>query len=133
MATMAGSPSVSIGTVLTRPTVIIDGVSYELRHPEELSVLQFHEIARNGRRIDALFEQDELSAEDQRKLANILEATVRAELIAGDDVLAKLSPVHRLRIIRSYAALQRLALQSLGATLPTVPQHDPGADEVNQS
>ena len=61
-----------LSTLIERPTIIVDGVSYEIMSPDELSVLDHHRLGSWGKQLDALMDIESLDDEGEKKLSCML-------------------------------------------------------------
>ena len=95
-------PLLDLDTLLHRPTVRIDGVSYELRTEDEMSIVESHEVTQQGKRLDKLLGQETLSDPDKKTLVALLDTLCRRVLLAPDDVHAKLRDPQRGRISKLF-------------------------------
>jgi len=107
-------PSLDISTLVERPRVIIDGESFDMRHPDEFSLVEQLRLMRQARR---LVELVHALTSDQSTDPTVIEArereydaivnnTCRAVLLAPDDIHAKLREEHRVAISRAFTRLQ---------------------------
>lgn len=100
-----------------RPAVGIDGGSYGLRAADEFSIAEFHKLGRLGRRLDALMAlETALTDAQQQEVSTVLDTICQQVLDAPPEVHAKLRDLHRLRICRTFTALQGESLEPVGAT-----------------
>ncbi len=107
---MAENNILDIVTKVDRPTFTIDGSAHELRHPNELSMAEFHVLSKKGSELIAFGEQysaDPESAFDAiSKCINELLDMVTPELpIAIRD---KLNPFHVQQILEAFIGLSRI-------------------------
>ncbi|MBZ0164565.1 MAG: hypothetical protein K8H74_17865 [Notoacmeibacter sp.] len=95
-------PLLDLTTLIERPTIAIDGKSYEILSPDELSILDTQRFENWGREIQALCQDEERGEE-----LNALIDTVAARIMTGvpDDVAAKLTSAHRMRVIAVFTGL----------------------------
>lgn len=99
---MAETAILDLETLIKRPTIRIDGKLYELRAPDELSVLDSQWLTTAGKRIEQLA----AAGDPEGKLPELLEAVVRRILVdVPDDVLARLSEAHRMAICEVFTVL----------------------------
>ncbi|MFQ5775865.1 MAG: hypothetical protein ACE5GS_15185 [Kiloniellaceae bacterium] len=121
-------PLLDLSTAIERPTVLIDGASYEILCPDELSILDLQRLMADGRKIDAIVRKDELSDEDVATLSRLL-ATLSERILVGApaDVRARLSDQQRLRVAEVFTQLpgwHARARPATGAQSP-IPEPDP--------
>lgn len=116
-------PLLEIETLIERPTIIIDEESYEIRSPDELSVIDTHRLSSQGRRLDALMAKDKLSAVDKKQLSKLL-TDISNFIMVGvpDDVGEKLSDTQRFEIAEVFTALplQRHLAKALAAEAKSI-------------
>lgn len=98
-------PLLNLDTLIVRPQVIIDGQSYEMVSPDEMTIVERQRQVARGRRMQELLDKRELSNQEQGELARVLDEGCRAILLAPDDVHAKLMDGHRLDIIDAFGQL----------------------------
>jgi hypothetical protein len=99
-------PILDLDTLITRPVVVIDGESYEIAAPDELSILDHHRLGHWGRRIDKLMEKPEINELEQAELTRLL-TRLTDHILVGvpEPVRAKLSDGHRLSIAEVFTRL----------------------------
>lgn len=104
-----------------RPQVVIDGESYGLRRPEELSLRDHLDAIRRGYGLDALVRVERSPAGDAA-LAAELTALATLVLDAPADLIARLHEVDRLAIITTYVADPDSLTSELLDVPPLAPQ-----------
>lgn len=125
MATTIPTPDIT--TIVERPTLRIDGVTYTLRHPDELPYLAYRNKAGVYTRVNALFskarEGDDLSDAEEQELEAILPGLVKSLLFAPDEVLAKLTTEQRVMVVGYFSqlVLQRTSDRIRRATQAVAP------------
>ncbi len=83
----------------TRPTISIDGTSYEILTPDDLSIVDHHRFQKWGKRIDTLMAAPELDDDAAVELTSMLaKLTDRIMCDVPEDVRAKLTDTQRLRV-----------------------------------
>ncbi len=93
-----------IETLLTRPVIAIDGETYQIRSPGELSVVESLRFGRWGKRIDALQTEDGEEGDDE--LDKLVATVARAILVdVPDAVFEKLAGTQRWAIIDVFTGL----------------------------
>ena len=116
-------PILDLSTVITdRPPIRVDGVTYHLKSPDELTLMGSHQFAAWGEQLRELGEQGE---EGIGELEQLLPKVVEA--IAFDiptDVLGKLSTANRMAIVEVFTGLLlsvrlRSVEANVRAALPT--------------
>lgn len=128
MATTNGStlkkPLLSLDTLTDRDQVAIDGTSYDLLKPEQLSLVSYNRIAPILTRFQALMEMKTLTDGESEELAQILDRVCRECLQAPPEVQARLTDEQRLQIVVAFAGLSQL-LRRLLRALPETPLTTP--------
>lgn len=99
-------PLLNLDTLTERPIVSIDGVPYEMRSPDEISVLEFSRLGKLGRRMDAIEALEESSDEQQQEYERLLDRVCRAVLLAPDDVHQRLRPQQRAAVVMTFTRLR---------------------------
>ncbi len=109
MATTAVAPVISLTTVAQRPTVSIDGVSYELRHPDEFPYLVYRNMGGLWSKAYALLSQTKagvpLTPAQERELEPLLEPLMRSVLLVLDSIAAKLTPEMQYAVVMVFFRL----------------------------
>ncbi len=99
-----------IFTKVERPTFTIDGKSYEMRDPGELSMAEFHVLSKTGSELIAFGEQystdPEAAFDSIAKCMDDLLDMVTPDLPA--DVREKLNPFHLQKILEAFTGLSRI-------------------------
>lgn len=96
-------PLLSIATLIERKTVSIDGKRYELRSPDELSVLDSHRFAAWAKKLGEL--QQSAEEEPNPEIEELVTRITRLALIAPDEVHERLSGVHRIAVAEVFTGL----------------------------
>ena len=98
-----------LSTLIDRPTIIIDGVSYEIMSPDELSVLDHHRLSSQGKALEALMNVESLDDEGEKKLSSLLH-NISNFIMVGvpDDIRSKLSDAMRTEISEVFTTLPLL-------------------------
>lgn len=118
--------TLDLTTVVERPQVRIDGELYDLKHPDEFSLVQSLRLSRQGQRVIELVTlltdgvaraAPEVAAAEQ-EYEQLLDTTCRAVLVAPDAVHARLREDHRVAITRAFTLLQTATLPRAGANAP---------------
>ncbi len=112
-----------LSTLTEHDTVAINGTEYELVRGEELSILDYHRVAKWGAVVGEMQGRiEDLSEEQLVELSKRLDALCRLTLRAPDDVHARLTETQRLEIISCFTSLQRKTAPAAGEEkAPTVP------------
>lgn len=102
-------PILDLDTLIERPRIAIDGVSYEILSPDEISVIDFQRFAIWGQRIDMLMSEavagdapEESEAELTRLIINL---TDRIMVGVPEEVRDKLGEPHRMMIAEAFTRL----------------------------
>lgn len=98
---MANNPILDLETLIKRPTIKIDGKSFEIRTPDELSVLESAWFSKKGREIAEAAKQD-----NQDEVETLMAEVVgRCVVDLPEDVLTKLSGAHKAAISELFTQL----------------------------
>jgi hypothetical protein len=101
---MAHEPLLNLDTLIVRPTIKVDGISYELLAADELSILDSQRLTNWGKEIEALASaDDDAGAEKLRELVSRLSRKVLVNM--PDDVFATLTEAHRVAIAQVFTGL----------------------------
>ena len=107
---MAADNILDIFTKVERPTFTIDGAAYEMRHPNELSMVEFHTLSKKGSELIAFGEQYSSDPEGAfggvGKCMGELLDMVTPDLPAK--VRAQLNPFHVQKILDAFIGLSRI-------------------------
>lgn len=100
----ADGPLLDLTTLITRPTIKIDGEIFEILSPDEVSIIDSHRFGLWGRRIQALAD---LEGEDAEKELAELVSKVARKVAVGvpDEAFAKLPGAHRQAISDVFTGL----------------------------
>lgn len=110
-------PLLSLDTLVTGPTVAIDGVPYRLKTRLQLGIVPGAKLAIDGRRMEELnTRQPNLTVPEAEELASLIDNTCRAVLDAPDHVHQKLSDNQRLDVCWAFIGLHSSILPTTGAT-----------------
>lgn len=120
---MADTPTqlLDLNTLIERPRVRIDGTSYEILSPDELSILQSEGLARDAGRLERLARTDPPTVEAEAELlALVIDLSDRIMVGVPAAVRKRLSEQQRLQIIEVFVlprlhARMATAMQALGA------------------
>ncbi len=107
---MAASNILDIFTKVDRPTFTLDGDSYEMRHPNELSMAEFHLLSKKGSELIAF---GEAYSSDPEGAFNAISKCMDEllDLVTPDLPKAareKLNPFHIQQILDSFIGLSRI-------------------------
>lgn len=116
---MATTPILNIDTLITRQTVTIDGVAYELRTDKELTIFALARLERAAQRIEQIEDATAEPTPDQAAEYDLLlRQVVELILIAPAAVHAKLLTAHREAIMWTFIRLSRPSLVPTRARRP---------------
>lgn len=104
--TPAPTALLDLDTLTERPFVLIDKVKYELRTPEELSVLEYHRLGKIGARMNAIEELDEPGGTDEQEYEQLLTTLSGRVLLAPDEVKARLKAGQCVQIAVAFTRLR---------------------------
>lgn len=107
----------TLDTLVERRTVIIDKIPYELTGPAELSLLDFHRLAKTSDRVaQLLLRERELEENEIVELLEKLDGFVSKVLAAPPEILAKLTETQKLAVLKAFTMLQTTTPAPTGAT-----------------
>lgn len=115
----------NLDTLVIRPIITIDGADYEMLNPGEISLLDLHRFGALGSEFDALsaaVQGEQMTEEQAAAVSAALDKMVRMILRAPEDLLSRLTDVHRYRIVEAFNMLTRSRLPETRVSTP-----DPGA------
>ena len=109
---MAKTPLLDLTTLIERPRISIDGTSYDILSPEELSILDSQAFTFWGAEIERLAK--EKGEEEAKELAALID-TVAKKVLVGvpPDIFAKLTGAHKFRVVEVFTML--LLREKVGA------------------
>ena len=97
-------------TKVERPTFTIDGESYEMRDPGELSMAEFHVLSKTGSELIAFGEQYSTDPDGAFKaISKSMDELL--DMVTPDlpaDVRDKLNPFHVQKILDAFIGLSRI-------------------------
>ncbi|MBA5778072.1 hypothetical protein H2509_13550 [Stappia sp. F7233] len=95
-------PILDLSTLIERPRIRIDGNLYEIRSPDELSLIESHFFALKGQEIDRLTK----AGNQGEELAELIRDVVRKVVVElPSKVLSRLSEAHMLAIVEVFTGL----------------------------
>lgn len=100
-------PLLNLDTLVEHRTVRVDGVAYDLLNPEEVSLLDYHRIAKQSARVASALEAEEMTDEQAVELSRLLDSLCRFILRAPEEVHAKLTDANKLRVLQVFTELQK--------------------------
>lgn len=119
------APLLNITTLVERRTVEVDGVLYELKSPQEVSVFDRERLRLRGARLQSLMDRvsrdEELSDAELEEARDLLDFITRLVLVAPDDVQRRLTDDHRLALAQAFTAVNRQMTAPAGTTAVAEP------------
>jgi hypothetical protein len=110
------TPLLDLDTLTERPFVLIDKVKYELRTPEELSVVEYHRLGKIGARLDAIENIKDPTEEDEQEFNALLNTLSGRVLLAPNEVKARLKSVQLVAVAVAFTRLRlTTSLSPVGA------------------
>lgn len=109
----ATRPLLDLTTLLQRETIRIDGIVYDLRNSNELTIFDLARLQRTADRVQQLDGLAEPTADELAEYARLLDRAVRIILDAPEAVHAKLRTAQREAIVWTFIGLSQ---PSLGLT-----------------
>ncbi len=118
MADGSKTPLLNLDTLTERYVVKVDGESYELRNPGELSLVAYHKLGKKSDELNKLLNVPEGQVTDVQvgELDRILDFLCRQVLDAPDEVHKRLKDLHKLQVIQTFNELPESAALAAGAT-----------------
>ncbi|KKM73939.1 hypothetical protein LCGC14_1405340 [marine sediment metagenome] len=111
----------NIATLIERPQIKIDEGLFEIKSPDELSVVDHHRLQSQGRRLEELMAQDTLNVIDEVELGKLL-TDISTFIMVGvpEEVQAKLTDSQRTQVCEVFTSLPlRKQVESLMAAEAT--------------
>jgi hypothetical protein len=107
---MANRPVLlNLDTLVVRPLVTIDAKDYEMLNPGEVSILDLHRFGALGAEFEGIASSVKadtaLTQEQVQAVSVALDRMVRMILRAPEEVLSRLTDVHRYNIIQAFNSL----------------------------
>jgi hypothetical protein len=128
---MAQIPILDLSTLTdTRPPIRIDGVTYHLKSPEELTLAESQHFTSWGKELEALGAEPESIGELEMLVRRVASAAV-ADVPA--DVLAKLSTGQLMSVIQVFIGLQLAHRLRLVGALTAQASRQTGANSSRAS
>ena len=107
---MAANNILDIFTKVDRPTFTIDGDAHEMRHPNELSMAEFHLLSKTGSELIAFGEQYSSDPEGAfDAISKCMDELL--DMVTPDlprEVRDKLNPFHVQQILDTFIGLSRI-------------------------
>ncbi len=117
----APTPLLDLDTLAERPFVLIDQVKYELRTPEEVSVLEHRRLGKLGARLDAIEKTEDPSEEEEQEYEQLLKTLSGRVLLAPDEVKARLNSSQRVAVAVAFTRLRQTSRPSLAGAKTKAP------------
>ncbi len=108
-------PLLDLNTLIERETVVIDGETYEITSPSELSIIDHHRLGRQGSRLEVLLQKEDASVQELDETKDLLATLCRCVLRAPDEVHEKLTDTHRLQLAQAFTELLMATVRLPGA------------------
>lgn len=115
MATSA--PVLDLTTTEERPIIRINGVAYDVRLPQDLTLAGLRTLERLMPRSAILIDKLDLSNDEQVELSALLATVCELAVAAPAPVLARLGDVQRAMVFRVFTELLSPGLEQAGAVL----------------
>ena len=124
-------------TKVDRPRFTIDGTSYEMRHPNELSMAEFHVLGKMGVELESFGELIKSDADEALdKMQSVVDELL--DMVTPNlrkDVRTKLNPFHVQKILEAFMGLSRIGPkpdepQPLNKPSPDSPGSTEGAQKA---
>lgn len=114
------TPLYDLTTTAERPTIGVDGGTYELRAARDLSVMEYKRLERESIRMAVLLSRDDqtCTTAEATELDALLDYWCRRVLVAPDTVHQRLKYPDRVYIWQSFLELSTPRLQATRATNP---------------
>ena len=96
-------PLLTLDTLAVHDQVAIDGVRYDLRKGDELSVVDYQRLAHQLPQLGSLLQREALTPEEEETAQSLLDRVCRTVLVAPDAVHARLTDLHRVSIVTVFA------------------------------
>lgn len=98
-------PTLDLGSLNDRPTVRIDGKTYEMRTRDEFAYLTYRSQQRSFDRLGALMRKRRVTKAEEQEQARLLDAFVRQLVIAPEAIHDRMRDSHRLEIVKFFSSL----------------------------
>jgi hypothetical protein len=122
------TPALDFKTGLVGTPIRIDGVIYEIRHPDMLPLGAIIRLEAMVPTLGPMMQRaSQLSPEEEQVLSDDLRRLCADVLDAPADVLARLSDQQRLLVTQAFIQLRRGAPSSTGATTHEAPTDAPSS------
>jgi hypothetical protein len=98
-------PTLDLSIDIVRPIVRIDGIPYEVRTSNDVSVSQYRDMVRLTARIGVLFEKEPRTRKEEREFTAALDVVMETALLAPKDVREKLGQLSKMQVVDFFAEL----------------------------
>lgn len=99
-------PALTFSTLHPLTTIDVDGKTYNVRHPDSLSLIQFKQMERHFPTLGAILTKDTITDEDVETLRPLLERTCAAICDAPAEVQARLTDKQLIEIVMLFIELR---------------------------
>lgn len=123
-------PLLNLDALIARPSIVIRGATYEMRDPDELSILENRRIITWGERAEELERLPDATDEQIREYDDLLKRIVSSVLVAPADVLEGLTSQQRAAV---GVAFLRLWLDKQKAARQPRAEKSPAETETMQA
>jgi hypothetical protein len=103
---MATAPLLDLKTITPQNSILIDGISYFLRHADMLTLMQAQILNRAYPRAAALMTKERITEEEDLELSGLLQQACSIVLDAPADVQAALTDQQRSKIFLAFTPLR---------------------------
>lgn len=110
-----------------RLTVKIDGIAYDMRDENDLSLSHYRLLQQAGPRLAALEDLPAMSKAQESEYADLLLSVCLLALDAPEKVIERVGVVQRIAIVRSFCELSAPSLRRMGAAMQAKTQ-SPGTN-----
>jgi len=118
------APLLDLHALTVRPIVRIQDVDYDMRTPDEVSVLEQHRLVTLGQRVEALEALSDPSDADQAEYERSLTSICQRVLLAPPEVIERLTIPQRAAVALSFSRLWLMAsLQTTRAIVEAAKTH----------
>lgn len=117
MATATPPPILDFTTERTRLTVAIDGIAYEMRDENDLTLANYRLLQQAGPRLSELEDLPRMTPAQEAEYADLLKSICELALDAPERVIARTGIVQRIALVRGFCELSAPSLRKLGATM----------------
>ncbi len=98
-------------TLIEQPTIKINGVVYQILHPDQLGILEFQRLSAMAGRVSELMKKDEHDDEDDEVLAKIIDKlTNRIMNVVPADVRGSLTQTQKLAVAEVFMMLPKVRM-----------------------